>query len=275
MFECHAGKDPLDQLRFMAETGFRALEDSGPAHPGFPGKLGLGFMQQPVELVTKIGETLASLNMEMGTISLGPTFWPSRPSLTTGNPELRAVFLARCRMAMETLRRLNGRFVTVSADLIDFSLPTDIQTQHVMDALQAACDLLEPAGITLLLEPLSDATPLFLKTSAKGYQICKSINRPSCKLLFDMYHLQRNEGRLLYHMDLCWDQIGYFQIGDEPGRFEPTTGEINYKTIFRYIDQKSRETNRSFILGMEHFNSQPGIGGEQAVLAAYRYCDDF
>ena len=275
MFECHAGPDPLDQIRFMADMGFRALEDSGPAHPGFPGRLGLGFLLQPVELVSKIGETLAALDMEMGTVSLGPAFWPVKPSLTTGDPDVLAVFLSRCRMAIETLKRLNGRFVTISADMIDFSLPAEMQTRHVTDALQAACDLFEPEGITLLLEPLSDATPLFLRSSAKACQICQVIDRPSCKLLFDMYHLQRNEGRLLYHMDLCWDQIGYFQIGDEPGRFEPTTGEINYKTIFRHIHRKSQETGRIFILGMEHFNSQPGIQGEQAVLAAYRLCDDF
>lgn len=90
-----------------------------------------------------------------------------------------------------------------------------------------------------------------------------------------MYHLQRNEGRLLYHMDLCWDEIGYFQIGDEPGRFEPTTGEINYKNIFKYIHQKSQETNQTFILGMEHYNIRPGKEGELAILDAYRWCDDF
>lgn len=51
--------------------------------------------------------------------------------------------------------------------------------------------------------------------------------------------------------------------------------EINYKTIFRHIYQKSQETNRHFILGMEHFNQKPGLDGEKAVLDAYRFCDNF
>lgn len=88
-----------------------------------------------------------------------------------------------------------------------------------------------------------------------------------------MYHLQKNEGRLIYHIDMVWDEIGYFQVGDEPGRCEPGTGEINYKNIFKHIYQKSKASQQDFILGMEHFNSIDGIEGEQALLEAYKQAD--
>ena len=62
-----------------------------------------------------------------------------------------------------------------------------------------------------------------------------------------------------------------FQIGDNPGRKEPSTGEINYKNIFKYI------YNRGFegILGMEHGNSKKGQDGEIAVIEAYKKVDNF
>lgn len=85
-FENLAGADPLGQLQFMADNGFRALEDSGPAHPNFPGRLGIGMLLQTNTLVTRIGEKMTNLGMEMGTLSLGPVLWPLQPSLTSGNP---------------------------------------------------------------------------------------------------------------------------------------------------------------------------------------------
>ena len=69
-------------------------------------------------------------------------------------------------------------------------------------------------------------------------------------------------------MEMAWSEIGYFQIGDNPGRNEPTTGEINYKNIFRYIAEKGY----SGILGMEHGNAQEGVPGELAVIQAYKSC---
>jgi hydroxypyruvate isomerase len=80
----------------------------------------------------------------------------------------------------------------------------------------------------MVLEPLSDTPDLFLRETAQTYMICKAVNSPSCKILFDIFHMQRNEGHLIPHIDWTWDEIAYFQIGDNPGRNEPTTGEINF-----------------------------------------------
>jgi hydroxypyruvate isomerase len=101
--------------------------------------------------------------------------------------------------------------------------------------------------------------------------ICKAVDSPACKILFDIYHMQKNEGHLINHMDLTWNEIAYIQVGDNPGRKEPTTGEINYKNVFRWIYEKGFDG----ILGMEHGNSKAGPLGEQAVLDAYREVDDF
>jgi hydroxypyruvate isomerase len=277
-FAHSAGKDPLDQLRYMADLGFKSLEDSGFSAPYIPfdaTKMGIGMFNQTPEMLDKIGKTLQQLDMKMGTFVMTPHTWPPIDLLTSGKPEYRTVFLDKCRRGVEVGKRLNAQFVTVSLDCYDRSLPLNVQTANTMDTLRHAADIFEPHGITMVLEPLSDHHELFLRTSTQAYMICKAVNRASCKILFDMYHLQKNEGRLIYHIDLVWDEIGYFQIGDEPGRKEPGTGEINYKNVFRHIYQKSKDTGRDFILGMEHFNAQEGAEGEKALLSAYLEADRF
>ena len=83
--------------------------------------------------------------------------------------------------------------------------------------------------------------------------------------------MQKNEGNLIKHIELTWPEIAYFQIGDNPGRKEPTTGEINYKNVFKYIYDKGYRG----VMGMEHGNSKPGKEGEQALIKAYRESDNF
>ena len=70
---------------------------------------------------------------------------------------------------------------------------------------------------------------------------------------------------------MAWEEIAYFQVGDNPGRKEPTTGEINYLNIFKHLHAKGFKG----IIGMEHGNSKPGKEGEKAVIRAYRECDSF
>jgi hydroxypyruvate isomerase len=118
---------------------------------------------------------------------------------------------------------------------------------------------------------LSDTPELFLRYSDQTYAICKAMNSSACKILFDMYHMQRNEGNIIANIDKCWDEIGYFQIGDNPGRKEPGTGEMNYKNIFKHIYQKGYRG----VMGMEHGNAGAGKEGELALIKAYREADSF
>jgi hydroxypyruvate isomerase len=83
--------------------------------------------------------------------------------------------------------------------------------------------------------------------------------------------MQRNEGQIIKNIELCWDEIAYFQIGDNPGRKEPTSGEMNYKNIFKYLYDRGYKG----VLGMEHGNAKPGKEGEEALIRAYKEVDNF
>jgi hydroxypyruvate isomerase len=86
-----------------------------------------------------------------------------------------------------------------------------------------------------------------------------------------MYHMQRNEGDIIQHINHAWSEIAYFQIGDNPGRKEPGTGEMNYRNLFRHISAKGFNG----VFGMEHGNAKPGKEGEQALIDAYVAADTF
>jgi hydroxypyruvate isomerase len=262
MFENSAGKDLLDQLQFMADNGFMALEDNG-------------MMARTPETQKAIGEKMAKLGMKMGVFVVSFDNWPPKSTLATGSKEWRETFLKACREAVEVAKRVNAKWMTVVPGNFERNLPLGIQTSHVIESLRRASDIFEPHNLTMVLEPLSDNPDLFLRHSDQTHMICKAVNSPACKILFDMWHMQRNEGRMKHHMDLCWDEIGYFQIGDEPGRNEPTTGEVNYKFLFKHIHDKSKANKQEFIMGMEHGNAFKGKEGEQKLIEAYRWSDDF
>jgi hydroxypyruvate isomerase len=258
MFKNSAGPNFIDQIKFAHEMGFRAIEDNG-------------MMSRPVEEQKKIGDTLAKLGMQMGVFVVTSDSWHWKTSLTTGKQEFIDRMEKDCREAVEVAKRCNATRMTVVPGNYERSLSYDMQLSNVILALRKASAILEPHALTMVLEPLSDNPDLFLRHSHQTYMVCKAVNSPSCKILFDIYHMQRNEGDIIANIDRCWEEIGYIQIGDNPGRKEPTTGEINYKNIFRHLYNKGYKG----ILGMEHGNKNPGKEGENYLIKAYRDSDNF
>ena len=257
MFDESAGRDVIDQLRFMAEHGFRSLEDNG-------------MRDRDVILQNRIGEELAHLDMRMGVFVAHEIHW-TEPSLTSGRDAPRDAFLSEIRDSVEVAKRVNATWVTVVPGYVDLRQEPAFQTAHVVEALRRASDILEPHGLVMVLEPLNfrNHPGLFLNKISQAYQICRAVDSPACKILDDLYHQQIHEGDLIPNLEAAWDEIAYFQIGDNPGRNEPTTGEINYANVFRHI----HERGFTGILGMEHGNSRPGPEGEMAVIEAYRSVD--
>lgn len=257
MFAAHAGNNFIDQIKFMHDQGFRSIEDNG-------------MMGRPIAMQEEIGNTLAKLGMTMGVFVVDKG-GNGANTLAAGKQEYIDIFLKGCRNAVDVAKRVNAKWVTVVPGDFERNLPIGIQTGHVIEALRRGAEILEPHGIIMVLEPLSDTPNLFLRNTDQTHLICKGVNSPSCKILYDIYHMQKNEGNLIPTMEKCWDEIAYIQIGDNPGRREPTTGEINYRNVFKYIDSKGYKG----ILGMEHGNSLPGKEGELALIKAYREVDSF
>ncbi len=259
MFKAHAGDSVVVQLKFMAEQGFTAFEDNE-------------MKNRPVSLQKEMATTMEHLGIEMGVFVAHKIYW-KEPNLASGKKEWREEFLNDIRDSVEVAKRVNATWMTVVPGHVDLRLNIAYQTANVIETLKQASAILEPHGLVMVLEPLNfrNHPGLFLTESPQAYEICKAVDSPSCKILFDIYHQQIQEGNLIPNIEACWDEIAYFQIGDNPGRNEPTTGEINYKNVFKYIHSRGFDG----IMGMEHGNSLPGIEGELRVIEAYKEVDDF
>ncbi len=259
MFETHAGKDMVDQLKFMAEHGFTALEDNG-------------MMSRPVEEQERIAKEMARLNMTMGVFVTYAEF--GKATFVNNDKEVRDMLLKQMRAALEVAKRVNAKWTTVVPGMFSTRLEWDYQTANVIEHLKYCAEVFEPNAIIMVLEPLNawrDHPGLFLTKVPQAFQICRAVNSPSCKILDDLYHQQITEGNLIPNIDLAWSEIAYFQVGDNPGRKEPTTGEVNFKNVFKHIHAKGF----TGVVGMEHGNSKPGKEGELAVIEAYVESDAF
>lgn len=261
MFKSHAGNDLVDQLSFAADEGFWAWEDNT-------------MTRRPAAVQERLGQAMRDLGMTMGVFvaNFGTAF--GKQSFVNGSREHLDNFLTDLRTSVEVARRVGATWMTVVLGDSNPGLEWDYQTANAIEMLRRGAEVFEPHGLVMVLEPLNPWTNhagMFLSRIPQAYMICRAVNSPAVKVLDDLYHQQITEGNLIPNIDKAWSEIAYFQLGDNPGRNEPSTGEINYRGVFGHLHGRGY----TGVLGMEHGNSRPGKKGERAVIDAYRWCDDF
>lgn len=262
MFKKSAGDDIVDQIKFAADHGFTAWEHNTAQR------------DSPDEQ-KRIGKALADASMTMGVFvatSIEDQF--AKVTFAAGDKNEAEKVLASMRESVEIAKRIGAKWMTVVPGLVDPKLAYDYQTANVIDLLRRCAEILEPHDMVMVLEPLNHRTNhpgVYLERTDQAYLVCRAVDSPACKILYDIYHQQITEGNLIPNIDLAWDEIAYFQAGDNPGRKEPTTGEINYLNVFKHIHSKGFDG----VVGMEHGISGKGVEGEQRLIEAYREVDAF
>ncbi len=257
MFKNHA-ESMEDQLTFAADEGFRAWEDNG-------------MKGRSPEVQKALAKRMQELDIEMGVFVAHADF--GKATFAAGDKKHRQTVLDDIKASLDVAQTVNAKWCTVVPGILHHRLAIEYQTQNVIDLLRECADVCETAGLTMVLEPLNfrDHPNLFLQRVPQAYQVCRGVGSDSCKILDDLYHQQIAEGNLIPNLDRAWSEIAYIQVGDNPGRREPTTGEINYLNVFKHLHKKGFDG----IVGMEHGNSQGGKEGERAVIDAYRAVDAF
>jgi hydroxypyruvate isomerase len=257
IFSAAAGKDPIDQIKWGHDQGFTAWENT--------------FLKdRPIQEQENISKTLQKLGMEFGQFVGTVTF--SDVTFAGRDAALREKVLTDIRASVEIAKRMNTKFVHNVLGVTDPRLPWDFQLANAIDLLKRIAEIYEPQGIVMVMESMNhkiNHPNMFLHTIPQAYALAKAVKSPSIKVLFDFYHVQIQEGNLLPTLDYAWDEIGYIQVGDTPGRNEPTSGEINYLNVLQHLQNKGY---RGFV-GMEHGTSKPGKDGALATLEAYRRID--
>jgi hydroxypyruvate isomerase len=257
-FKSRGGR--LEQIAYAADQGFTAWEDNEAA--------GRSVADQ-----TAMARALQQRNMTMGVFVASMPKWADfRPLLGGADEAEREAFLADIRASIAVAKRLNAKWMTIVPGFLDRRLPIDIQTARVIDTMRRAADIVEPHGLVMVIEPLNtlvDHPGVFLQTIPQGFAISRGVNSPAVKVLADLYHAQIQAGNLINTMETCWDEIAYVQFGDNPGRKEPGSGEINYRNVVRWL----RAKRFAGVIGMEHGNSIEDRAGEERLVAAYREID--
>lgn len=257
IFSALAGDDPIDQIKWGYDQGFRAWENTG-----------LKF--RSVQEQEKISSTVQNLGMEFGQFVGTMTF--ENVTFAGSDETLRKGVLDDIEKSVEIAQRMGTRFVHNVLGVAHPKLPYEFQMANAIDLLRRIAEIYEKHDLIMVMESMNakhDHPGMFLRTIPQAYALAKAVNHPSVKVLFDFYHVQIEEGNVLPTLDLAWDEVAYIQMGDTPGRDEPTSGEINFWNALQHVHDKGY---RGFV-GLEHGTSIPGKEGAQKALEAYRAVD--
>lgn len=245
--------DPVAHIDFIADHGFAGVEDNA-------------LMLRSDADRQRIGAALARRKLAMGCFAFDPEHW-TQPLFARTDPETQTHLASELARATATAAWVDGRFVTVLSGR-DPQQPLALQHQAMAENLRRLAPIAEKAGLTLLIEPLSqwDFPGMLISDINDAYTVVRSVNSPAVRLMFDVFHVQAMNGDLIRNLDRMYDVVGMVQIADSPMRSEPGTGEINFVNFLKHLETKGYRG----LVELEFANSRTGIEGEQATLALLR-----
>ena len=175
------------------------------------------------------------------------------------DPEQKEAYLAFLRRSVEAAKKVGARSVTIHSNGLGEGgvvinhydeLSGAVKLCAMFDTLKACAEIAEASGVSMNLEPLNittDHVGNFLQTTRLAAEMTRLIGCPRLKVLYDVYHMQLNEGSICDNIRAYGDQFGHIHVADAPGRHEPGTGEINYANVFACLEK----TGYTGLIGFE------------------------
>ena len=160
-------------------------------------------------------------------------------------------FLSALKDLIPAAKRLQcNRIILLSGKRIE-GAAAGRQHAASIESLKRAADVLRTAGIVAVIEPIDriENPTIYLNGVSEAFEIANAVGSPNIRVLYDVYHEQREFGNLIEKFEKNMDQVGLIHIADVPGRHEPGTGEINYLNIYR----KLAELNYRGTIAMEFY----------------------
>ena len=202
-----------------------------------------------------------AVNAKRRELGLLVTSFVVSPQISLTKPDVTEEFVRAVKASIRVAEKLEcGNLIgPVGLGMAQRGVSWSKQFRNAVKHLKAVAPILQRSSINLLIEPVNliDHRDCFLSTSAEGYKLIREANSPNVRLLFDFYHQQITEGNLTNNVTKNFNLIGFFHIGDVPGRHEPGTGEINYRNIFRCLDALGYKGHCSleFVPTCDHFQA--------------------
>jgi hydroxypyruvate isomerase len=169
------------------------------------------------------------------------------------DPSGQEAFVSAIKSILPVTKRLECKqIILLSGKRIEGAAAGSQHTASI-EALKRVADLLSNAGVVAVIEPIDrlENPTIYLDGVTEAFEIVKAVGSPNVRVLYDVYHEQREFGNLIEKFEANIGQVGLIHIADVPGRHEPGTGEINYMNIYR----KLAELDYKGTIAMEFYPS--------------------
>lgn len=179
---------------------------------------------------------IAALTKELGMTVAQFTAWGFSPGLNQAKHHEK--FVAEITESCKVAKQLDCKMMTVVGGNDVKGMTQAEMHEQIVAGLKLAAPIAEKEQVMLILEPMNirvDHKGHCLYGSEAAVRICRAVNSPMVKINWDLYHCHISEGDLCGHLRDGYDQLGYVQVADHPGRTEPGTGEIHYPRVLKEL----------------------------------------
>lgn len=117
----------------------------------------------------------------------------------------------------------------------------EIGLRNCAEGLKQILSIAEKKGVVIHMELLNsriDHPDYMCDLSAWGIELCKRVSSDNFKLLYDIYHMQIDEGDVIRTIQNNHQYFGHYHTAGVPGRNEPDDNqELNYPAIMRALKE--------------------------------------
>ena len=213
----------LERFRAAAQANFKAVEFLFP------------YAFEPAQ----IAEQLRKNELELVLHNLPAGNWEAGERGIACHPDRVSEFRQGIDDAIRYAKILGVRQLNCLVGIQPQGVSAAAARETLVANLRFAAEKLQAEGIALLIEPINyfDIPGFFLNTTKQAAELIASTGSSNLFIQYDIYHMQRMEGELANTIKANLSLIRHVQLADNPGRFEPGTGEINYRFLFKHLDE--------------------------------------
>ncbi|MGO1535243.1 MAG: hydroxypyruvate isomerase family protein [Halomonas sp.] len=277
-------------LAALPQLGSRALADDAPAQRALKGNIHHSVARWTFDFLSL--EELCLLSTELGITAIdlvGPEEWPVLQRYRLDSSMCNGAELSledgwgNTRFHSELIERYLKHIDLVNqagyTNLICFSgnargMSPEQGLQNAETGLKQILAQAEAKGVVLQMELFNskiDHPDYLCDNSAWGIELCRRLDSPNFKLLYDIYHMQISEGDVIRTIRENHHFFGHYHTAGVPGRHEiDDTQELNYPAICRAI----RDTGFKGYIAQEFLSDRTSQQAKiESLQAAIRLCD--
>lgn len=211
----------VERFALAADAGFAAIE------------LAMPYEHNPEFLA----ETIARHGLEIAVMNT-PSGDDVEARGLACDPRQQAAFDSSIQKALRYAEMLGRPLLHCLAGMTPADLDaSEIQRTYV-ENLRRAAKLCAAKGVSIGIEAINpvDRPGYFVSSASRALELVEAIAEPNIGVILDVYHMAMTGEPILDLLDRAGSRLFHVQIADVPGKGEPGTGKIDFKSIFDALD---------------------------------------